>query len=87
MRGCWSIRPKNCSIQGALKPCGETHIVAFGWYLLEVGGLLFEQRHQVARLGVAGVAAGNEDGVDAREAGGRPRPIPVSAASTVAGLA
>ncbi len=36
-----------------------------GVILAQVGGLLFEQGHQVARLGVSGVAAGDEDGVDA----------------------
>ncbi len=45
---------------------GDPH-GGFGVILAQVGGLLFEQGHQVARLGVSGVAAGDEDGVDAGE--------------------
>jgi len=30
--GRWSMRPKNSSIQVLLKPCGESHMVAPGWY-------------------------------------------------------
>ncbi len=35
--------------------------------LLEVRGLLFQQGHQLGRLRVTGVAAGDEDGIDARQ--------------------
>ena len=43
--------------------------------LAKAGRLLLEQRHQVLRLRVAGIAAGHEDGVDARQLREHLRPL------------